>query len=238
VLLSLEHVARTHYIGPYEKATLVDVSLSLAPGDFVGIWGGHRAGKSTLLRISAGLDVPDEGVVRFAGRDLGSFAQSELDELRLTDIGLAFRDGPQSPEFTLAQWVGLPLLRCGGTMKIRGQVREALRRVDILECQDAKWSNLSEAEQVLASVAHAIVRRPRLLLADDPTPKHDELQDREIVQLLRAVAADDGMAVLMTTRSMSALADVHEAFALSDGRLARVRAQGSVVPFPGAEPAI
>jgi ABC-type lipoprotein export system ATPase subunit len=68
VLLTLEHVAKANRVGPCEKRTLVDVSLTLAAGDFAGVWGGHRSGKSTLLRIAAGMELPDSGVSRRPAR--------------------------------------------------------------------------------------------------------------------------------------------------------------------------
>lgn len=235
MLLSLEHVAKTHYVGPYEKPTLTDVSLALDAGDLVGVWGGRRAGKSTLLRISAGLDTPDEGSVRFDGRDLVSLSRSQLSRMRLHDVGLAFGEGPQSLDFTVAEYVALPLRAQRSPAVAQRRVRDALRRVGILDRSEVTWSQLSDSEQVLASLAHAVVRRPRLLLADDPVSQLDVCDDREVVGLLGALAAELEMAVLMTTSSMSVLPDVHQAYTLSDGRLEAVpSSRGSVIAFPGS----
>src|ERR1044072_4260090 len=110
MLLALEHVAKTHWVGPYEKKTLVAVSLVLAPGDFVGVWGAHRSGKSTLLRIAAGLEPPDTGHVRFEGLDLAALSSSQRGERRLHDIGVGRGEGPQSPELSVVDYVALPLL--------------------------------------------------------------------------------------------------------------------------------
>ncbi|HMJ02561.1 MAG TPA: ATP-binding cassette domain-containing protein [Conexibacter sp.] len=183
MLLSLEHVAKTHWVGPYEKPTLVDVSLSLAPGDFVGIYGGRRAGKSTLLRLSAGLDVPDRGVVRFDGIDLATLSRARLGARRLREIGIAAGGGPRSIELTVADYVALPLMGERPAV-VRHRVRDALQRVGVLECREATWPQLSDSERMLASVAHAIVRRPRLLLADDLVVRLDASQDHEVVALL------------------------------------------------------
>ena len=235
-MLSLEHVAKTHYVGPYEKATLVDVSLALSPGDFVGVWGGRRAGKSTLLRICAGLEPPDHGAVRFDGTDLATLSRPRLGELRLEEIGLALGDGPRSAELTIGDYLALPLLRRETKAAIRHRVREALRQADILECRNARWSQLSDTEQALASLAHALVRRPRLLLVDDPASRMDLNQDQEVITLLRRAAVDTGVAVLMTTSSMSVLTEVHQAFTLGDGRLLPVpTSHGSVIAFRSRE---
>jgi ABC-type lipoprotein export system ATPase subunit len=235
-LLSLEHVDKTHHVGPYEKAVMVDVSVSIAPGEFVGVWGGRRAGKSTLLRLASGLDVADRGVVRFEGRDLARMSRAQLGSLRLRDVGVSFGEGPQSPELTVADYVALPLLTAGSSATARARANEALRRTGVLECRHAPWSRLSDTEQVLASLAHALARRPRLLLVDDPTPRLDARHDYEIVGLLRSLA-DSGAAVLMTTSSMAALSDVDRAFTLGDGRLDAVSVpEASVVAFPQSGP--
>jgi putative ABC transport system ATP-binding protein len=234
-VLTLEHVAKTHYVGPYEKPALVDVSLSLAPGDFVGIYGGRRAGKTTLLRMCAGFDAPDRGTVSFDGTDLATLSRAHLGKLRLEQIGVAFGDGPHSLDLTVGDYVALPLMRERPAVA-QHRVREALQRADVLECRHATWSQLSDSERMLASLAHAIVRRPRLLLADDLVLRIDTLQDRDVVGLLREVAVQDGAAVLMTTSAMSVLSEVHQAFSLEDGRLvAMPSSRGSVIAFPGAE---
>ena len=235
MLLSLEHVAKTNWVGPYEKRTLVDVSLTLAPGDFVGVWGGHRSGKSTLLRVAAGLELPDSGVVRFDGRDLASLSRVQRGELRLGAIGLVRGEGPQSAEFDVADFVALPLLARHSRRIARRRAMDLLRRMEIVECHDVKWRSLSDTERALVSLAHGLVREPKLLLADDPTAGLDALQQEEVVRLLRAAAAETGVAILTTVSAMSALAGAHEAFTLGDGRLLPVAEPdrgGNVIDFP------
>lgn len=219
MLLELDHVAKTHWVGPYEKRTLVDVSLTLAAGDFVGVWGGRRSGKSTLLRIAAGLDRPDSGHVRFDGRDLAALSDGRRGTLRLREIGLMLGGGPQSPEFTVCDYVALPLLAAATRARARGIAIGALRSVGIVDCRDARWHQLSDSERALANAAHALVRRPRLVLADDPAPDLDPLHQDEVVTLLRTAAEQDGVAVLMTAASMTALTSAHTAFVLDDGGL-------------------
>lgn len=238
MLLTLEHVAKTHWVGPYEKRTLVDVSLTLAPGDFVGIWGGHRSGKSTLLRIAAGLEQPDAGAVRFDGRELTALPRGARGELRLREIGLVRGEGPQSAEFQVLDFVALPLLAFHSRRAARGRAMDFLRRIGIVECHDVTWRNLSDTERALVSLAHGLAREPKLLLADDPTAGLDALQQEEVVQLLRRAARETGVAILTTVSAMSALAGTHEAYTLEEGRLTPVQdpaAGGTVIEFPGGE---
>lgn len=238
MLLRLENVAKTNWVGPYEKRTLVNVSLSVGAGDFVGIWGGHRSGKSTLLRIAVGLELPDAGVVSFEGSDLTRLSRVARGELRLRNIGLICGEGPQSSEFTVADFVSLPLLGWLSKRDARTRTREVLSTVGISECRDARWHQLSDSERALVSVAHALVRRPRLVLADDPTFGLDTLQQAEVVGLLRRTAAESGVGIVLLTSVMSALSGAHEAFTLSEGELHAVSdpsGAGTVVNFPSGQ---
>lgn len=235
--LSFEHVAKTHWVGPYEKPTLVDVSLSLGAGDFVAVWGAQRSGKSTLLRLAAGLELPDAGRVRFDGADVAAMSGAGRGRLRLEQIGLVQADGPQSAEFDMLDYVALPLLRRCTRSEARTRAMAALARVGVAECRDAKWRHLSDGERTLASLAHGLVREPRLLLVDDPTAGLDALQQKHVVDLLRETAAEAGVAVLMTSSVLSATTRAHAAFTLADGRLMPVAdpalAPGTVIAFPG-----
>lgn len=234
-LLALEHVAKYHWVGPYEKRTLDDVSLSLGAGDVVGIWGSHRSGKSTLLRIIAGLDAADRGSVRVIGHDVSRLSRSELGSLRLRQIGLVGAHGPHSARMSIADFVALPLLRIHAHGQARRQALAMLGRIDILECRDATWNQLSDSERALASLAHGLVRRPRLLLVDDLTQGLDALQQAEVMRLLRDAADDDDVAILMTASSMNALIGSHDAYRLSDGRLVHIASSAAdVIDFPAS----
>src|SRR3954471_20017512 len=103
-LLSVEHVGKTHWVGPYEKRVLVDVSISMRTGDLFGVWGAQRSGKSTLLRLGAGLEIPDAGAVRFDGTDLSTLSKTRRDRLRLSEIGLVQGAGPQSSTLTVLDY--------------------------------------------------------------------------------------------------------------------------------------
>lgn len=218
-LLSIEHVGKTHWVGPYERRVLVDVSLSLRAGDLFGVWGAQRSGKSTLLRIAAGLETPDAGRVRFDGTDLAALPRAARDRLRLEQIGLVQGDGPQSTAFTVLDYVAVPLLNRCTRRDARSRALAMLRRVDVVECRDALWSQLSDGEKALVNLAHGLVRSPRLLLVDDLIARLDTLQQQEVIGLLRIVAAEDRIAVVMASAALSAVTEAHRAFTLSDGRL-------------------
>ncbi len=238
-LLSVEHVGKTHWVGPYEKRVLVDVSLAMREGDLFGVWGTQRSGKSTLLRIAAGLERPDAGTVRFDGRDLATLPKGQRDRLRLGDVGLVRREGPQSTAFSVLQYVAMPLLDRFTRRDALARALATLRRVDVAECRDARWGQLSDGEKTLVDLAHGLVREPRLLLVDDPTAGLDTLQQQEVVSLLRRVALEQRVAVLITSSILSAVTEAHEAFTLSDGRLLPItdasRPGGDVIEFPRSD---
>jgi putative ABC transport system ATP-binding protein len=234
-LLSVEHVGKTHWVGPYEKRVLVDASLTMDGGDLIGVWGAQRSGKSTLLRIAAGLETPDAGLVRFDGRDLRTLSKARRDRLRLGEIGLVQRTGPQSSTLSVLEYVAIPLFSRCTRREARGRALASLKRVDVAECRDALWHQLSDGEQTLVKLAHGLVREPRLLLVDDPTAGLDTLQQKEAVDLLRAFAAQERIAVLMTSSVLAAITEAQEAFTLSDGRLMPVtdtRRGGELIAFP------
>jgi ABC-type lipoprotein export system ATPase subunit len=235
-LLCLDCVRKTHRVGPYEKRVLVDVSLSIDAGDLFAVWGSQRSGKSTLLRIAAGLELSDAGGVLFAGHDFAEMPKERRDRLRLSEIGLVRGEGPPSQSLTVQEYVAIPLRASCTRREARVRALDALREVDVVDCRNARWDQLSDNERTLVSLAHGLVREPRLLLVDDPTAGLDTLQQQEVVDVLRAVAVERGIAVLMTTSILSAVTGANHAFTLSDGRLVPVtdgsRPLADVIEFP------
>jgi putative ABC transport system ATP-binding protein len=235
MLLSIEHAAKVRRVGPHQTPTLLDVSLSIDAGDFVGVWGQRRSGKSTLLRIAGGLEAPDSGRVTYDGQDLARLSVAQRTQLRLASIGLVTGDGPQCSDFTVLDYVKFPLLGRFPMKVARERAMKALRRVGIEDYRDATWDELSDSERSLTSLAHGLVREPRLLLVDDPVVGLDPDQQCDVVDILRSAAADDRVAVLMTSSVLSAIAPAHEAYVLGGGRLAPVTdpaAPSKVIDFP------
>lgn len=228
-LLSVEHVGKTHWVGPYEKRALVDVSLSMLPGDFFGVWGVRLSGKSTLLRIIAGLEAPDSGSVRFDGIDLATLPKQKRDRLRLRDIGLVQRDAPHRRTMSVLDYVAIPLFDRFKQREARQRALAMLGKMDVVECRDARWHQLSDSEKLLVGLAHGLVREPRLLLVDYSSAGLDSPQQHEILDRLRAVAVEQSVAVLLASADLSAVMEAHVAFTLSDGRLHPVNQPGGEV---------
>ena len=169
-LLSLTDVGKSFWRGTVRVEVLRRVSLELAPGDFVAVWGSLGSGKSTLLRIAAGLDRPDQGEVRVDGRPISELPRRDLQHLRRQEVGFADRSGPFERELTALDHVAFPLMGTMRRAEASRRAMEALRQLGLEPaCGTLRWRELTDGERTLVSIAHAIVRRPKLLLVDDPT---------------------------------------------------------------------
>lgn len=234
-VLEFESVAKTHRVGPYDKPLLRGVSVALGPGDVVAVWGTPRSGKTTLLRLAAGLEAPDHGVIRFRGVDLATRSRSAVSALRLGDIGLARTDGPSTTELPVLHYVALALMKSHGRGGALKRARSVLGWVGVADCADARWTYLSDSEKALVSLAHGLVREPRLLLVDDVTARLDAVQQADVIGVLHRAAAERRVAVLVTCSALSAAVGAHETFTLSQGRLKAINdpaSLGQVVRFP------
>ncbi|HWY18534.1 MAG TPA: ATP-binding cassette domain-containing protein [Solirubrobacteraceae bacterium] len=217
-LLSLRSVSKRYWRGAHELRVLTDVSMEMSAGEFVAVWGRRGAGKTTLLKIAVGLEVPDGGSVHFAGQNLAGMSESAHARLMRERIGWIRRAGPRS-DLAMLDYVALPLLVEHGQRRARSRAYDALARVGMSECSGQRWDSLSDGERALVGIAHGIVRRPRLLLVDDPTANLGVREREDVNELLRSLTADEGLAVLMTVPGMPAAMGTDELKVLSGGRL-------------------
>jgi ABC-type lipoprotein export system ATPase subunit len=238
-LLQLDAVRKSYWRGPRELRVLRDVSLAVQAGELVGVYGQRGAGKTTLLRLAAGFEPPDEGRVAFGGVSLGARSRRELARLHREQIGWVERAGPRSRELPMRVYVALPLYRALGPAQAQRRAVAALTRVGAEDVVDARWDSLSDAARILAAIAHALVREPRLLLVDDPTAGLGIVDRERVVGLLRAAAEEGGLGVLMAVPDMPSMLHAHEVRLLSRGHVVAPDAphdgHGTVVAFPGGE---
>ena len=239
LLLSLRGVCKSYWRGPREKVVLADVSLDVHPGELVAVWGQRGAGKTTLAMVAAGLETPDGGVVCFNGLDLAEASRGRAPLLH-ERIGWVQRIGPQSGEFrTVVDYVALPLLGKHSPRDARRRASAMLKRLGIPGCAWESWESLTDGERTLVAVAHALVREPKLLIADDPTANLNVLQREEVTGLLRVAADEEGLGVLITVPDMPQMAYADRVGSLSDGRLTMSRVSsegdGNVIDFAGKQ---
>jgi ABC-type cobalamin/Fe3+-siderophores transport system ATPase subunit len=230
-LLVMESVSVSYWRGTRVTHVLRDVSMTLRAGELGGVWGGRGSGKTTLAKVVAGLLAPETGRVLFDGHELGADRRGELH----MQIGLATRRGPEFEEVSVASWIASTMLHNKSWTGALKRARLALDRVGGAELADKPWEHLSDGERMLVSIAQAIVRGPRLIVADDPVAGLGGRDRAEIMELLRGIAAE-GVAVLMMAAELSQLHGTDQIWALDRGRLdgPPARSMGSVVPLRSA----
>jgi len=233
-LLAFEEVSKRYLdLGVHENAVLDRVSFELDAGTSAGIWGPRRSGKSTLLRIAAGIELPDAGVVRFEGRDITQLSDRERARLVRTKIGLATASSRETRNVRVVDHVGLPLLSNGASMREANvRARAVLERVGGTSRADAPVFELSPGERTRVAIARALVRDPALLLVDEPALTPSPAERDELYGLLRSLAGERGLTVLVASEDLAAIRTARQAMTISDGMLRASQRAGRVVAFP------
>ncbi|HEX7290273.1 MAG TPA: ATP-binding cassette domain-containing protein [Conexibacter sp.] len=233
-LLSLHAVTKRYTRGYREVEALADIDLDVEPGDFVAIWGASRSGKTTLLRIAAGIEAPDGGSVTFDGADLASCSRRARARLLLTDVGCVWQTGRITRGLSVLDHVALPRFKRRSHAQARREAHEVLERVGALQTANARWHELTDGERTRVALAHALIRRPRLLLADEPTANLNIIEREQLLGVLRSVAEEAGVAIVMTAPDAPNLLQSHRLMSLDGGRLIKPRSEqrGTLIDFP------
>jgi ABC-type lipoprotein export system ATPase subunit len=214
-LLELEGIHKRYREGDLERLALRELDLTLDAGELTVVWGLRGSGRSTLLRIAAGIESPDEGVVRFDGRDLAK----NREELLGAGIGFCQRTLPSNGSQSVLDLVMVSLLARGiSSADARSRARGALEHTGAVDFASCSLPSLDAAETVRVALARVLALSPRLLVIDDPIGGVDLLARDGILALLRRIA-DDGVAVLASTGEPTALSGADRTLALSDGQL-------------------
>jgi ABC-type lipoprotein export system ATPase subunit len=216
-LLRFENVSKRYTAGTREVVALDGVTLGITEGELVALVGKSGSGKSTLLHLAGGLDVADSGTVHLGDRDVGQMGIAERSRLRRREIGFVFQFFHLIPTLSVLENVELPLLLDGAKRGTRG--RELLDRVGLGDRADHLPGELSGGEMQRAAVARALVARPRLLLADEPTGNLDSANGEEVLRLLKEEVRQEGTALLMVTHDEDAAARADHVHRLADGHL-------------------
>jgi ABC-type lipoprotein export system ATPase subunit len=230
-LLSLTGVNRSYRRGRHEMRVLIDASLQVSAGEIVAVQGQRGAGKTTLLKIAAGMELPDGGRVSFDGWDLTGLSDVQLSRLLGAQIGWVHNNGPES-RVRVLDYVALPLLISLGDRAAYTRAAQALERVGAADCAQQRWETLSDGERGLVGIAHAIVRSPRLLLVDDVTMILGIHETDTLTRLLRSIASESAIGVLMTVSDTAAALQSDRMMSLAGGRLSSPQAQLRGEPDP------
>jgi putative ABC transport system ATP-binding protein len=214
-MLSIQNLCKS-YSGATVRRVLERVSLELAPGDCVAVMGDSGAGKSTLLNIIAGLDLPDEGAVQLENVVLTQLDDEARTLVRRARIGFVFQAFHLLPHMTVAGNVGLPLALNGASEdESRRRIEELLRAVGLHDRSRSLPRELSGGEMQRVAVARALVHRPALILADEPTGNLDEDSAAQVLQLLHDQAKQAGAMLMLVTHSLHAAGTMDRILQLS-----------------------
>ncbi len=218
--IKLKNVVKTFHAGDEEYEALKSVSLGVEKGEFVAVMGPSGSGKSTLLSLIGGLSKATSGVVAIDDIDLGSLGPNKLSDFRREYIGVVFQSFYLVPYLTAAENVMLPLaIQPGLNGTARTMAIEALSRVGLEQKAGRLPSQLSGGEQERVAIARAIVNKPAVILADEPTGNLDTKTGDKVLDMLEGLH-DEGRTIVMVTHS--------EENAKKAGRVVEIR-DGEVV---------
>jgi predicted ABC-type transport system involved in lysophospholipase L1 biosynthesis ATPase subunit len=199
-MIAAHALSKTYGTGTSAVHALIDLTLSITAGERVAILGKSGSGKSTLMNLIGGLDVPTGGTLTVAGQELGSLSRTQLADYRLTCVGFVFQSFHLIPSQTVEENVGLPLvLAKAGAGERKTRVREVLTAVGLDHRMGHKPTQLSGGERQRTAVARAIINRPRVLLADEPTGNLDSATAGGVMELLFDQVRERGMTLLLVT---------------------------------------
>jgi ABC-type multidrug transport system ATPase subunit len=214
-LLELAGVGKRYGRGQLERVALRDVSFELGAGELLAIWGRRNSGRSTLLRVAAGLEPPDQGAVLLGGGNVHARGGEDLRE-QIRYCRKTYR--PTEGQLVIDRLITTQLTRGIPLASARTRAHEALERAGASHCATLKPSELDTAETVLVGIARPLVHQPKLLVIDEPT-LGVELSERDrILSLLRSLA-DEGISVLMSVGETTCLAGADRALSLAGGEL-------------------
>src|SRR4051812_29794179 len=192
-MISLQHISKWYTIGGKPSFILKDINLSIKEGEFISIMGPSGSGKSTLLNIIGMLDAPSEGVYEFLGQSVYDLKEKQRTELYKRHIGFVFQSYHLIDELTVYENIETPLLYQNvKAAERKAVVSDMLDRFNIVGKKDLFPAQLSGGQQQLVGIVRALIAKPKLLLADEPTGNLNSKQGEEIMDLFKTINKEEG----------------------------------------------
>lgn len=235
-LVSFEGATKRYGQGPRPIVAVHEAWVEICEGEHVAIWGGRRSGKSTLLRLAAGIELADTGVVRFDGHDLATMSVAERTRLLRGQIGFVatyLDESLGNRNVRVDEHVAVPLLADGWSPReALGAARSALETVGAASCADRRPAELSLGERTRVAIARGLIRDPRLLLVDEPAGTTSPGERDDIRDLLRSLGSASELTLVVASEEPAVLRGAGRVVSLSDGRVLTSDRGGKVVAFP------
>ena len=201
MILNAYQISKSYHNGEKELHVLRNVDLELQQGEIITIMGQSGAGKTTLLNILGTLDRPDSGSVSICGLDISQLTEKKLSELRNKQLGFVFQFHHLLPEFTAMENVLMPALIAGDELNARERADELFDYVDMTERRNHYPSQLSGGERQRVAVLRALILKPGVVLADEPTGNLDESNADRLLNLFHKINDDFNQAFVITTHN-------------------------------------
>lgn len=201
MILNANQISKSYHNGEKELHVLRNVDLELQQGEIITIMGQSGAGKTTLLNILGTLDRPDSGSVSICGQDINELTEKKLSELRNKQLGFVFQFHHLLPEFTAMENVLMPALIAGDEQNARERADELFDYVGMTERRNHYPAQLSGGERLRAAVLRALILKPGVVLADEPTGNLDESNADRLLNLFHKINDDFNQAFVITTHN-------------------------------------
>lgn len=222
-MISLKHISKWYMVGGKPVFILKDINLSFAEGEFVSIMGPSGSGKSTLLNIIGMLDAPSEGSYDFLGQSVFEMKEKHRTDLYKRYIGFVFQSYHLIDELTVYENIETPLLYQNvKSSERKAIVSDMLDRFNIVGKKDLFPSQLSGGQQQLVGIVRALIAKPKLLLADEPTGNLNSKQGEEIMDLFKKINKEEGVTIIQVTHSEKNAEYGDRIIHLLDGRIESV----------------
>jgi putative ABC transport system ATP-binding protein len=218
-ILEARDVTKRYELGRTTVEALRGVSLAVAPGEFVALMGPSGSGKSTLLQLLGGLDQPTSGSVVFEGSDISHLSDAQATKLRRERTGFVFQAFNLIPLLSVRENIELPFTIAGGPKDARDRVKQVIELVELTGKERHRPDQLSAGEQQRVAVARALVTRPSVLLADEPTGNLDYTNSGELLDALWRSSEQAGQTIVLVTHDARAAAYADRVLVIGDGRI-------------------
>ena len=218
MLIELEDVTKIYKMGEIEVGALQGVSLEIEEGEMVAIMGPSGSGKSTLMNVLGCLDAPTSGSYILDGQEISSLSDNRLSEIRGRQIGFVFQTYNLLPRMSARANVELPLVY-GQSFGRRRRALEALERVGLADRANHKPTEMSGGQQQRVGIARALVKRPRIVLADEPTGNLDSQSSEEIMTVLKDLNRNEGQTVIIVTHELDVAYETNRIVSMLDGQV-------------------
>jgi putative ABC transport system ATP-binding protein len=219
-LIQTKKISKTYQSGGTQTRALINVTLSVAPGEFVMITGRNGSGKSTLLHQIALLDYPDEGRITINQQEVTKLSEKARMNLRLREIGYIFQEYALIAELTALENVMLPAMMLHPSKVAQEKAISLLAKVGLKDKFNRLPAQLSGGEQQKVAIARALINNPKVIFADEPTANLDSLASKEVLDIFKSLNENDGITIVMITHEAEELPYANRIINLFDGRIA------------------